>query len=112
MYDFTENGKLDIIIISQVTKDDGSLAYVRTSIINNIIDDTLFIKVLPLLPSSSSDLFSNALVGGFAITIQWRLTNLDGDKTINVMNQKSQWNFGSLQLPFATTGLGRTNNYI
>ena len=64
------------------------------------------------MPSSSFDLSSNALVGGFAITIQWRLTNLDGDKTINVMNQKGQWNYGSLQLPFATTGLGRTNNYI
>lgn len=28
------------------------------------------------------------------------------------MNQKSQWNYGTLQLPFASSGLGRTNNYV
>ena len=28
------------------------------------------------------------------------------------MNQRSQWNHGTLQLPFACGGLGRTNNYV
>ncbi len=46
------------------------------------------------------------------VTVQWRITNIDGDKTISLLNQKYQWNYGSLQLPFVTIGLGRTNNYI
>ena len=100
------------MIIAQMIKEDKSTVNTRVSIINNVIDDNLFIKVLPFLPSSSTDLSSTALVGGFAITMQWRLTNLEGDKVISVVCQKTQWNFGSLQLPFATTGLGRTNNYI
>lgn len=29
-----------------------------------------------------------------------------------MLNQKSQWNYGTLQMPFSTNGLGRTNNYI
>jgi len=89
-----------------------SQAYVRTSIVNNIIEDTLFIKILPLLPSSSSDLSSTDISAAMGITIEWRVTNLDGDKTISVLNQKFQWNYGSLQQPFVTSGLGRTNNYI
>lgn len=92
--------------------DNGSTGKPRTSIINNLIEDTLFIKVLPLLPSSSSDFDSTALANAVGVTIEWRLTNLDGDKTISSVSQKSQWNYGSLQLPFATYGLGRTNNYI
>jgi hypothetical protein len=46
------------------------------------------------------------------VTVEWRVTNLDGEKTISVLNQKFQWNYGSLQQPFVTSGLGRTNNYI
>jgi hypothetical protein len=111
-YDFNEEGKISILVISQATKANGSTGLPRSSIINNLIEDTLFIKILPLLPSSSSDFQSTALVGGIGVTIQWRLTNLNGDKTISVVNQKIQWNFGTLQLPFATHGLGRTNNYI
>lgn len=84
----------------------------RYSIINNLIEDTLFIKILPLLPSSSGDFSSTALTAAVGVTIQWRLTNLNGDKTISTASQKSQWNHGVMQLPFATHGLGRTNNYI
>lgn len=112
LYDFAEDGQLDVMIIAQVTRDDGSTALARTSIVNNIIEDTLFIKILPLLPSSNDDFTSTALVNALGITIQWRITNLNGDKTISSLNQKIQSNYGSLQLPFATAGLGRTNNYI
>jgi len=77
-----------------------------------LIEDTLFIKVLPLLPSSSGDFRSTALTAAVGVTIQWRFTNLNGDKTISSASQKTQWNYGVLQLPFATHGLGRTNNYI
>lgn len=55
LYDFTESGKISILVISQVTKSDGTQGLPRTSIINNIIEDTLFIKILSLLPSSSDD---------------------------------------------------------
>ncbi len=112
LYDFTESGKISILVISNVSKSDGSLGLPRTSIINNVIEDTLFIKILSLLPSSSDDFESKALINSIGVTIEWRITNLDGDKTISVLNQKSQWNFGSLQPPFSTSGLGRTNNYI
>ena len=46
------------------------------------------------------------------VTVQWRLTRLDGNKYISVLSQRSQWNYGVLQPPFATQGLGRTNNYV
>lgn len=102
----------NIIVISQATKSDSSTGLARISIINNIISDSLFVKILPLLPSSADDFTSTALANGVGVTIQWRITNLNGEKTISVLSQKSQWNYGTLQLPFATVGLGRTNNYI
>lgn len=110
-FDFSENGKVDIMVVNQVNTEAGGIAYVRTSIVNNIIDDSLFIKILPLL-ASSSDFDSNSINAAIGVTVQWRITNLNGDKTIALLNQKSQWNYGTLQLPFVTGGLGRTNNYI
>lgn len=44
--------------------------------------------------------------------MQWRITKLDGSRKISLLNQKSQWNYGTLQLPFVSGGLGRTNNYV
>jgi hypothetical protein len=55
LYDFTESGKLSVLVISKVTKSDGTEGMPRASVINNIIEDTLFIKILPLLSSSSDD---------------------------------------------------------
>jgi integrin alpha FG-GAP repeat containing protein 1 len=99
-------------VINQVTKQDGTIAFVRNSIVNNIIEDTLFIKILPLLVTSSDDFEGTNINSAIGVTVQWRITNLNGDKTISLLNQKFQWNYGSLQLPFVTVGLGRTNNYI
>lgn len=65
-----------------------------------------------MLPSSANDFESQQVVSAVGVTLQWRITKLDGDKSISVLNQKFQWNHGTLQLPFSTTGLGRTNNYI
>lgn len=48
----------------------------------------------------------------FGITMQWRITKLDGYKKISLLNQKSQCNYGTLQLPYVIGGLGRTNNYV
>lgn len=110
-FDFGENGKVDLLVVNQVPTEQGGQAYVRTSIINNIIDDSLFIKILPLLVTSAG-FDSNSLSAAIGITVQWRITNLNGDKTIALLNQRSQWNYGTLQLPFVTAGLGRTNNYI
>ena len=112
IFDFTENGKIDLMIINQVSREDGTSAFVRTSIVNNLIEDTLFIKILPLLSTSSDDFESTSINSAIGVTVQWRITNLNGDKTISLLNQKSQWNYGVLQLPFVTVGLGRTNNYI
>lgn len=112
LYDFTESGKVSVLVVSKVTKADGTEGMPRTSIINNVIEDSLFIKILPLLPSSSPDFEAQEVVNAIGVTIQWRITKLDGDKSIRVLNQKFQWNFGTLQLPFSTGGLGRTNNYI
>lgn len=112
LFDFTENGKIDLLITSQVTREDGKVARQRISVVNNIIEDTLFIKILPLLASSSADFSSNQLASAVGVTISWRITNLDGDKTISVLSQKTQSTHAALQLPFVTSGLGRTNNYI
>lgn len=37
LYDFTESGRISVLVISQVTKSDGTQGLPRTSIINNII---------------------------------------------------------------------------
>lgn len=47
---------------------------------NNVKDDTLFIKILPLSQSSEYSLTSNKLSSAFGITIQWTITTLDGNK--------------------------------
>ena len=79
---------------------------------NNVKDDTLFIKILPLSQASVYSLSSKKISSAFGITMEWRITALDGSKYIKLLNQKSQWNYGTLQLPFVCGGLGRTNNYV
>lgn len=110
-FDLGEDGKVDVLIVNQVATEGGGNAYLRTSVVNNIIDDSLFIKILPLL-ATSADFDTGRTSSATGVTVQWRITNIDGDKTIDTLNQKAQWNFGTLQLPFVTGGLGRTNNYI
>jgi hypothetical protein len=100
------------MVINSVPTEGGGSAFVRTAILNNIIDDSLFIKILPVLSTSDDDLNSHEIHSAIGVTVQWRITNLNGDKTIALLNQKPQWNFGTLHLPFVTGGLGRTNNYI
>jgi len=46
------------------------------------------------------------------VTTQWLFTDIDGNKLVKISNQKVQFNYGTLQLPYAYTGLGRTNNYL
>lgn len=72
----------------------------------------MFIKIWPLSQTSTYQAGSNRLASAYGITIQWRITKLDGNKKISLLNQKTQWNYGTLQLPFITGGLGRTNNYV
>lgn len=79
---------------------------------NNVKDDTLFIKILPLSRTSTYETGSRKISNAFGITMQWRITKLDGNKKVSLLNQKSQWNYGTLQLPFVSGGLGRTNNYV
>jgi hypothetical protein len=67
--------------------------------------DTLHLKVLPLSLNGAS-------TSTFGVTIQWLLTDIDGNKIVQLSNQKSQLNYGSLQLPYTLSGLGRTNNYV
>lgn len=112
-FDFGEDGRLDIIVMVEETKSsDGSVVYTRSCFINNVKDDTLFIKILPLSTSSEYSIGSKKLANAFGVTIQWKITKLDGYKKISLLSQKSQWNHGTLQLPFSCGGLGRTNNYV
>ena len=97
---------------TEVKDSDGSTAITRSAIINNVKDDTLFLKILPLSQNAEYEIGSNKLSPAFGISIQWRITELSGDKTIQILSQKSQWNHGVLQLPFSSGGLGRTNNYV
>jgi integrin alpha FG-GAP repeat containing protein 1 len=46
------------------------------------------------------------------VTIQWLITDINGNQNVKVANQYFQQNYGSLQLPYTQSGLGRTNNYI
>lgn len=55
---------------------------------------------------------SKTIAPAFGVTIQWIITELSGEKKIELLNQRTQWNYGALQLPFACGGLGRTNNYV
>lgn len=96
----------------EVKDSDGRTAITRTAIMNNVKEDTLFIKILPLSQDSAYSIGSTRLSAAFGISIQWVITELSGRKKIEILPQRSQWNHGSLQLPFASGGLGRTNNYV
>ena len=84
----------------------------RSCIINNIKDDTLMIKILPLTTSSQYEKKNNHISGAFGVTLQWTITLLSGEKKIQLENQRFQLNYGSFQLPYVSMGLGRTNNYV
>ena len=47
------------MVINSVPTEGGGSAFVRTAILNNIIDDSLFIKILPVLSTSDDDLNSH-----------------------------------------------------
>ena len=114
-FDYSEDGKLDLLVIineSQIVNEVQVTIPVRLSIINNLQQDTLFIKILPLSPTSDYESTISNISSAFGVTIQWYITLLDGSKQVQLLNQKSQVNYGALQLPFSLTGLGRTNNYV
>lgn len=48
---------------------DGSTVITRTCFLNNVKDDTLFIKILPLSQSSEYEIGSNKLSNAFGITM-------------------------------------------
>ena len=74
-FDLAEDGKLDILVMGADIRDsDSSLVITRTAIINNVKDDTLFLKILPLSDSASYKMDANTLAPAFGITIQWRIT--------------------------------------
>ena len=79
---------------------------------NNIKDDTLLIKILPLTISSQYEEKNNHISGAFGVTVQWTITLLSGEKKIQLENQRFQLNYGVFQLPYVSMGLGRTNNYV
>ena len=106
-----EDGKLDIIVMSNETTTSGSVVS-RHCIVNNVKDDTLFIKILPLSISSRYEDHNHQISTAFGVTLQWRITLLDGNKKIQLEMQKSQLNYGTFQLPYVSLGLGRTNNYV
>lgn len=104
--DIAFDGRLDIIVNARATNGSNSLL----GIINNLKEDTFFIKALPLTSFSSED--DGRLVNSFGITFQWKITSLEGQYLNSVASQLSQQTGRALQLPFVCTGLGRTNNYL
>jgi integrin alpha FG-GAP repeat containing protein 1 len=114
-YDFGEDGKMDFMILSEERKTINNLttiSYTRTSIINNLQSDTLHLKILPLSISSIYNENEKKIENTFGVTTQWLFTDIDGHKLVKVSNQKVQFNYGTFQLPYAYSGLGRTNNYL
>lgn len=89
-----------------------TLSYTRTSIINNLQSDTLHLKILPLSITSSYIEDDKKIENTFGVTTQWLFTDIDGHKHVKISNQKYQYNYKIMQLPYAYTGLGRTNNYL
>jgi hypothetical protein len=79
---------------------------------NNLHSDTLHLKILPLSITSNYNQDEQKVSGSFGVTIQWLFTDINGNKIIQIANQKFQFNYGSLQLPYTYSGLGRTNNYV
>ena len=111
-FDLGEDGKLDVIALIASDKDDGSKIYQRNCYFNNVKDDTLFIKISPLSISSLYEDHNGYISSSFGVTMEWTITQLDGNKKIQLVNQRSQLNYGTLQLPYVSAGLGRTNNYV
>jgi len=89
-----------------------STSHTRTSIINNLQSDTLHLKILPLSINSQFLQNENKISSTFGVTTQWLFTDIDGHKLVKTSNQKFQFNYGIMQLPYAYSGLGRTNNYV
>lgn len=52
-FDLGEDGKIDIFIMVEETKNDGVTVVTRSCFVNNVKDDTLFIKILPLSQTST-----------------------------------------------------------
>ena len=104
-FDLGEDGKLDLIIMN-------GEPISRSCIVNNMKDDTLMIKILPLTISSQYEEKNNHVSGAFGVTLQWTITLLSGEKKIQLENQRFQLNDGVFQLPYVSMGLGRTNNYV
>ena len=111
-FDLGEDGKLDILVMTNETKSNGGSFISRTSIVNNVKDDTLLIKILPLSISSKYEDEKRKISTAFGVTLEWRITLLDGNKKIQLDNQRFQLNYGMFQLPYVILGLGRTNNYV
>lgn len=106
---------MDFMVLSEEKKTVGNVittSYTRTSIINNLQFDTLHLKILPLSISSIYNEDEKKIENTFGVTTQWLFTDIDGNKLVKISNQKVQFNYGTLQLPYAYTGLGRTNNYL
>lgn len=104
--DIAFDGRLDVIINARSANGNHSIL----GLINNLKEDTFFIKALALTSYSSQD--DNRLVNTFGVTFQWKITSLEGTYVNSVASQLTQQTHQALQLPFVCTGLGRTNNYL
>ena len=115
LVDFDEKGSLDILLITQDSKQQ-----LRTiAIYNNLYFDAFFLKVY-----TSNGVCHKNCIGGDSIktkplaanypgaTFKYSVLDPSGRKRFGTGAQLSQTTHGSMQHPFVLVGLGRTNNYI
>ena len=106
-FDVDEDGVLDVLI--QDSQGNTSLFY------NNIQSDKYFIKS-KLMNNPTESMRNKDKITYFitdpGASFIFYVTNNDGNRDITISTQMSQTSDHSLALPYALTGIGRSNNYI
>ncbi|KAJ3351397.1 hypothetical protein GGF32_004292 [Allomyces javanicus] len=105
-FDYGENGSFDIIVASEV---DGRP--VATIYENTFQNDAFFIKTLATGTSCTQDCQAHAL-NAIGSSFKFTVVDTTGAKKAMQSTQTYQTSSWAMQLPYAFSGLGRTNNYI
>lgn len=101
-FDLDENGQLDINVVTK----DASGKYSIIGYYNNYIYDAFFLKSTTLQAKNN---FPTSEIG---TNYRYIVTNLNGERRMDVSFQAAQNGANCLALPYAFIGIGRTNNYV
>ena len=109
IFDLYEDGEPDILLNQYTTKNNIGRVTSIVAILNNYEYDTFFIKIQTVNGVHNKSKTTASLIG---ICYEWVVTGLNGDYIPAVGTQGMQVSHRAMPLPYAMSGLGRTNNFI